>query len=269
MCIKTDPIIYQSSPMCNRTENGNINRCAFDRSRNPWVNIGSGNGLLPVGPKSSPELMLTYYQRRSIHYLVETNCSPKCNIRSGNLKAALVDVTSLMLSTHWGLTKMADIMQTTFCIAIWSMLNFCILIRSSLGLDHWALLTIYQHWLRYWLRSEHMTSHYLNQWWPNLAIPCGIITRQWTDALKYPKFPVMLVIMYMCCTLLVIGCFYSRQNSQLIIAPTYHAYIRSFICLRWVHVIINNSWYTLRLEMRWTYWGRVTHICVSDLTIIG
>ena len=28
-----------------------------------WVNIGSGNGLLPDGTKPLPDLMLTYHQR--------------------------------------------------------------------------------------------------------------------------------------------------------------------------------------------------------------
>ena len=35
---------------------------------------------------------------------------------------------------------------------------------------HWKLLlrfqlTIFQHWLRYWLGATQATSHYLNQWW--------------------------------------------------------------------------------------------------------
>ena len=32
-----------------------------------WVNIGSGNGLLPDGTKSLPEPMLIYHQSIGIH----------------------------------------------------------------------------------------------------------------------------------------------------------------------------------------------------------
>ena len=31
-----------------------------------WVNIGSGNGLLPDGTKPLPEPMLTYHQQDSV-----------------------------------------------------------------------------------------------------------------------------------------------------------------------------------------------------------
>ena len=36
-----------------------------------WVNIGSGNGLLPDGTKPLPEPMLTYHQRSSLAFTFE------------------------------------------------------------------------------------------------------------------------------------------------------------------------------------------------------
>ena len=40
-------------------------------------------------------------------------------------------------------------------------------------LTHWGPVTLYgirnigQHWFRYWLGTEKVPSHYLNQWWPS------------------------------------------------------------------------------------------------------
>ena len=39
----------------------------------------------------------------------------------------------------------------------------------------WSLLlrvqlTKIKHWLKWWLGAEHVTSHYLNQWWPTLLM---------------------------------------------------------------------------------------------------
>ena len=90
-------------------------------------------------------------------------------------------------------------------------------------------------------------------------------------------FDISQIVGHACCNvpvLYVTGCrvFYSRQKSNrshLIIARIYYAYIKYFICLPLVHIIINNPWHILRLEMRWTSWGRVTHICFGDPTVVG
>ena len=49
----------------------------------------------------------------------------------------------------------------------------CIFLNENIWIsfkNHWRLflgvsLTIFQHWLRYWLYTDHVTGHYLNQWW--------------------------------------------------------------------------------------------------------
>ena len=70
----------------------------------------------------------------------------------------------LMVLTHWGRDKMADISQTTFSNAFSWMEMHEFRLRF-----HWSLflrfqLTIFQHWFRWWLGADQATSHYLNQW---------------------------------------------------------------------------------------------------------
>ena len=66
--------------------------------------------------------------------------------------------------THWGRDKMDAVSQTMFSNA------FSWMKMHKFGLQfHWSLflrfqLTIFQHWLRYWLGAIQATSHYLNQW---------------------------------------------------------------------------------------------------------
>ena len=40
-------------------------------------------------------------------------------------------------------------------------------------------LTIRQHWFRYWLGTEQVTSHYLSQWWPSVLMHTCITRPQW------------------------------------------------------------------------------------------
>ena len=67
--------------------------------------------------------------------------------------------------THWGPDKMADIFQTIFSNGFsWmNMYEFRLTFHWSLFLG--VQLTIFQHWLRWWLGAGQATSHYLNQWW--------------------------------------------------------------------------------------------------------
>ena len=69
------------------------------------------------------------------------------------------------LLTHWGRDKLALISQTTF----WNVFSWMKMYEYCLGF-HWSLflgfeLTIFQHWIRWWLGADQATSHYLNQWW--------------------------------------------------------------------------------------------------------
>ena len=67
--------------------------------------------------------------------------------------------------THWDREKMAAISQMTF----WN--GFSLMEMYELRLKfHWSLflgtqLTIFQHWLRWWLGADQATSHYQIQWW--------------------------------------------------------------------------------------------------------
>ena len=69
------------------------------------------------------------------------------------------------LLIHWGRDKMAAFSQTTLSNGFsWmKILEFRLKIHWSLFLR--VLLTIFQHWLRWWLGADQATNHYLNQCW--------------------------------------------------------------------------------------------------------
>ena len=79
--------------------------------------------------------------------------------------------------TYWGWDNMAVILQTAFPNAFsWmKMYEFWIKFHWSLFLRF--LLTIFQHWYRWWLGADQVTSLYLNQWWPTF-LTCLCVT-QW------------------------------------------------------------------------------------------
>ena len=67
--------------------------------------------------------------------------------------------------TYWGRYKMDAISQTTFSSAFSWMKMFEFRLKF-----HWSLflrvqLAIIQHWFRWWLGADQVTSHYLNHWW--------------------------------------------------------------------------------------------------------
>ena len=66
--------------------------------------------------------------------------------------------------THWGRDEIDDISRTTFSNAFYWMKMYWLRLEF-----HWSLfprvqLTMFQHWLRWWLVAGQATSHYLNQW---------------------------------------------------------------------------------------------------------
>ena len=48
-----------------------------------------------------------------------------------------------------------------------------------------VLLTISQHWLRYWVGAQQATIHYLSRWWPSCFMQCGTTKAQWVIILRY------------------------------------------------------------------------------------
>ena len=65
----------------------------------------------------------------------------------------------------WGWDKIDAISQTTFSNGFsWiKMHEFPIKFHWNLFLRF--KLTTFQHWFRWWLGADQMTSHYLDQWW--------------------------------------------------------------------------------------------------------
>ena len=106
--------------------------------------FGTGNGLLLRGNKPLSESMLIQINVPIWHH--------HCH-------------NELTLLTHWGRDKMDAISQTTFSCAF-SLMKIAVFWLNF----HWNMfarvqLTIIQHWLRWWLGADQVTSHYLNQWW--------------------------------------------------------------------------------------------------------
>ena len=119
--------------------------------------------------------MQKYFWRSSISNLSDWDkCLAAREIFS---LAALV----LWLLTHWGRNKMAAIFQTTFSNAFLWMIMYVIRLKF-----HWNLFlrvqwTISQHWLRWWLVADQVTSHYLNQWWPKMVTHICATRPQWVN----------------------------------------------------------------------------------------
>ena len=141
-----------------------------------WINIGSGNSLLPDGTNPLLEPMFTYHQRvslaftwdqfhkkcsqipsviciRRLYFWIYDHNPPEpmswtleCNVSS--MPYYLVKLYHHQQLTHWGQDKMAPILQTTFANEFsWiRMYEFCLRFHWSWFLRFES--AIYQHWLK-------------------------------------------------------------------------------------------------------------------------
>ena len=132
---------------------------------------------------------------------------------------------------------------------------------------HWSLflgvqLTISQHWFRWWLGADQATSHYLNQWWLDYRrkyASLGLnelkgchshVILRWTSWLQ-------------------------RACSQTRDQKGWPPYIISSITVGVPHDPLQILWNIVSSANAYmyaeplTHWGRVTHICVGNLTITG
>ena len=131
-----------------------------------WVNIGSGNGLLP-------EPMLTDHQWCPVTLILGQFCK-RCLNRQSKI---CLKITYLKFNTKFpGANELNQQWQGP---AAFNTLRprqngrhfaYDILIWMKMYQFHWSLyprvqLIIFQHWFRQWLGAGQATSHYLNQWW--------------------------------------------------------------------------------------------------------
>ena len=91
-------------------------------------------------------------------------------------------ITFYIFITHF-LDEMAVIWKTTFFNAFLSMKSFVFWFKF-----HWSLflkieLKISLHWSRCWLDAKQVTSHYLNQCWPNSMTHICCITGKWVNGI--------------------------------------------------------------------------------------
>ena len=81
--------------------------------------------------------------------------------------------------TRWGWDKMAAIWQTTFSNAF-SWMKFSVFLFEFIwNIFPGIQLSICQHWFGWWLGTEQVTSHYLNQCWPSLLMSIWVSLPQW------------------------------------------------------------------------------------------
>ena len=83
---------------------------------------------------------------------------------------------------HWSLGKIVVISQTTFSNAFSWMKMYEFRLRF-----HWSFflrleLTIFQHWFKYWLRTDQATSHYMNQYW---RIYASLGLNEWSEEWRH------------------------------------------------------------------------------------
>ena len=82
-----------------------------------------------------------------------------------SISAKIMKMHSTPMFTHCGRNVIHAIMQLTFSNAFcWMKIYECRL-RFRWSLLPRVQLTIFQHWLWYWLGADQATNHYLNQWW--------------------------------------------------------------------------------------------------------
>ena len=61
---------------------------------------------------------------------------------------------------------------------------YYVFIKISLKYFPGVVLSICQHWFRWWLGTQRATSHYLNQYWPNLLTHICFTRPQWVKSLS-------------------------------------------------------------------------------------
>ena len=87
---------------------------------------------------------------------------------------------SELMLTHWGRDKWTPFRRQLFQMHFleWRCMYFE-WIRFHWSLFLWVILTIIQHWFRWWLGTDQATSHYLNQWKVSQLMHICITQPQW------------------------------------------------------------------------------------------
>ena len=116
----------------------------------------------------------------------------KCRVHLG-----LFD-RGIFLLTHFGADKMATIFQTTLSNAFSWMKMYEFLLKVHWDLFLRVLLTIFQHWFRWWLGTDQATRHYLSQWrldyW-RIYASLGLIELNWYKMVCFGNLPYAFIQM--------------------------------------------------------------------------
>ena len=95
--------------------------------------------------------------------------------------------------THWGLSKMVDILHWQHFKCILLNENFIFWFKFHWRLSLGVHLTTSEHWFRQWLCAKPVTSYYLNKWWQVHWHSVRCSRPQWVNTLRPrqhgPHFP--------------------------------------------------------------------------------
>ena len=94
---------------------------------------------------------------------------------SHNIISMFYKASELHEFTHWGWDNLATIFKMTFSNYFFAWNFFLFLMKTHLNLFPMVQLTKEkQQWFRWWLSTQHASSHYLNQWkaiiWTNVGL---------------------------------------------------------------------------------------------------
>ena len=84
---------------------------------------------------------------------------------------------------HWGHEKNAAILQMTFSNSFNFMKMLVFWFKSSLKFIPEGPIKIFQHWFRWWIGADQVTSHHFDQWWPGLQNYVWVTQSQWVNSL--------------------------------------------------------------------------------------
>ena len=127
-----------------------------------------------------------YYTRGCFPILISTYQYNESFLRSSPYRLTAEDPARL---THLLRDKMAATSQTIYSDAFSWMKIFLFLSKFHRSLFLRNQLTIFQHWFRQWLGAGQVTSHYLNQCWPNLLTHICDTRGKWISTLSPGKWP--------------------------------------------------------------------------------
>ena len=142
---------------------------------------------------------------------------------------------------------MATISQTTLLIAFSWMKMWEVWLDFQWSLFLRVLLTIFQHWFRWWLGAEQATSHYLNQSWP---VYWRIYASLGLNELSHPYLHVVFVLGVNVVTGLVLFLFCFFQPTLTCMKIIFHRVrVSTLVSRQWMLIVSFHRAHACRIQV--------------------